>query len=127
MIDVRKQIHYWQNEAEEELLNARIMIENKRILAGLFFCHLCIEKIFKALVVKVTEEHPPRTHNLFLLAEKALIFLDGEQDKFASELQVYQLEGRYPETMPSEPKDMKLVEEYYKNTENLHLWLKAKL
>ena len=97
MINVRKQILYWQTGADEEMLNAKIMIENRRFLAGLFFCHLCLEKILKALVVKVTEEHPPRTHILSSLAEKALIDLDDEQDKFISKLQQYQLEGRYTE------------------------------
>ena len=62
MINVKKQILYWETGAEEELLNGRIMVENNRFLTSLFFCHLCLEKILKALVVKKTEQHPPRTH-----------------------------------------------------------------
>ena len=60
MINVKKQILYWETGADEELLNAKILIENHRFLAGLFFCHLCLEKILKALVVKTTEAHPPK-------------------------------------------------------------------
>lgn len=126
MINVKNQILYWQKGAEEEMLNAKIMIENKRFLAGLFFCHLCIEKILKALLVKVSEEHPPRTHILSLLAEKALIDFDDEQDKFISKLQLYQLEGRYPEMFPSEP-DVVKAKEYFEQTIILYKWLKAKL
>ena len=126
MINVNKQIYYWEKGADEEMLNAKIMIENQRLLAGLFFCHLCLEKILKALVVKITGEHPPRTHILSSLAEKALVTLDDEQDKFISKLQYYQLEGRYPEMFPTEP-DVITTQQYLEQTINLHQWLKAKL
>ena len=126
MINVSKQILYWQTGADEELLNATIMIENKRFLAGLFFCHLCIEKMLKANVVKLTENHPSRTHNLFWLADAARIDFNEEQDKFVSTLQVYQLEGRYPETYPSEPAAID-AEKLFVQTKNLYIWLKEKL
>ena len=126
MINVKKQILYWETGADEEMLNAKIMMENDRFLASLFFCHLCLEKILKALVVKVTEDHPARTHRLSLLAEKALIDFDDEQDKFISKLQLYQLEGRYPEMFPSDPDAMK-AKQYFEQTVMLHKWLKAKL
>ena len=87
MINITKQIHFWETGADEELLNAKIMIENNRFLAGLYFCHLCIEKILKAHVVKETEDHPARSHHLSLLAEKANVDFDDEQDRFISKLQ----------------------------------------
>ena len=107
MINVKKQILYWETGADEELLNAEIMIENHRFLAGLFFCHLCLEKILKALVVKVTGDNPARSHHLSFLAEKAMIDFDDDQDEFISKLQLYQLEGRYPEMFPSDPDAIK--------------------
>ncbi len=126
MINIKKQIQYWETGSDEELLNAKIMIDNNRHLAGLFFCHLCLEKILKALVVKETEDHPVRTHHLSLLAEKSGIDFDEDQDKFISKLQLYQLEGRYPEMFPSEP-DTTKAKQYFEQTVNLHKWLKAKL
>src|ERR1700743_382056 len=103
MINVKKQILYWKTGSDEEMLNAKIMIENQRFLAGLFFCHLCLEKVLKALVVKTTEDHPGRTHILSSLADTARINLNEKQDQFISEIQTFQLEGRYPENFPSEP------------------------
>jgi len=126
MINVKKQILYWETGADEEMLNAKIMFENHRFLACLFFCHLCIEKILKAHVVKITEEHPSRTHILSSLAEKAGIDFDYEQDKFIAKLQLYQLEGRYPEMFPSDPDAIK-AKEYFEQTVNLYKWLKVKL
>jgi hypothetical protein len=43
MIDIKKQIEYWINSAEDDLVTAELLIREKRILHGLFFCHLVIE------------------------------------------------------------------------------------
>lgn len=52
MIEIQKQIKYWINGAEDDLLTAELLIQEWRILHGLFFCHLVIEKGIKAHVVK---------------------------------------------------------------------------
>ena len=52
MIDINRQIVYWLTGAEEDLESAKILIESNRLLHGLFFCHLVIEKAIKAHVVK---------------------------------------------------------------------------
>jgi HEPN domain-containing protein len=126
MINVKKQILYWEKGAGEELLNAKIMIENQRFLPCLFFCHLCLEKILKALVVKTTEQHPGRTHILSSLADTAQINFDEQQYQFITEIQAYHLEGRYPENFPSEP-GLVETQMYFEQTLNLYQWLKAKL
>ena len=125
MINVIKQIEYWQTGAEEEMLNAQVMIENKRYLAGLFFCHLSIEKILKALVVKITEDHPPRTHDLERLSVIAQITLDDEQMTFLTEMQVFQIEGRYPENFPNP--NAAMANDFYEQTLKMHQWLRQKL
>jgi hypothetical protein len=42
MIDFQKQIDYWMSGAHDDLLTANILIQKKRNLHGLFFCHLVI-------------------------------------------------------------------------------------
>jgi len=126
MINVKKQILYWETGADEEMLNAKIMIENNRFLAGLFFCHLCLEKILKALVVKITEEHPARTHILSSLADTTQINFDEKQEQFIAEIQVFQLEGRYPENFPLEP-DAGTAMIYFEQTKILYKWLREML
>ena len=44
-MDIKKQIEYWINSSEDDLETAGLLIKNKKILFGLFLCHLCIEKI----------------------------------------------------------------------------------
>jgi len=82
MINVDKQIQYWVKGADSNLETAEILIKKKKITEGLFFCHLCIEKILKALVVKETKNIPPYIHKLSYLADKAKISLTEEQLNF---------------------------------------------
>ena len=39
MIDIQKQIAYWIDCAEDDLITAGLLIQEKRTLHGLFFCH----------------------------------------------------------------------------------------
>ena len=68
-MDRKNQIDYWLKGAEEDLLTANLLLREKRILHGLFFCHLVIEKAVKANIVKVTGDIAPRSHNLVYLSE----------------------------------------------------------
>nr|NQU90575.1 HEPN domain-containing protein [Bacteroidota bacterium] len=62
VFNVNGNINYWKNTAENDIVTAGILIENNRFVEGLFFCHLCIEKILKALVVKEVKTVPPKSH-----------------------------------------------------------------
>lgn len=126
MIDIRKQIEYWIKGAEDDLLTAELLIREKRISHGLFFCHLVIEKAIKAHVVKTSGEIAPRSHNLIYLSEKAELVFDNETEIFLGILMKYQLQGRYPDYNPLLPDNTK-VNEYFEKTKTLLLWLKERL
>lgn len=126
MINVPKQIEYWVNGAKDDFETARILIENRRYIHGLFFCHLSVEKIIKAHVVKTLNEIPPKSHDLFYLSKLAEIELPEDKQLIIQILMKYQLEGRYPEYMPDAPQQ-KIVADYLNQTENLLKWFKEKL
>ena len=125
-INIEKQIEYWKSGAVSDLETAEILIQNKKFVQGLFFCHLCIEKITKAILVKETSQIPPKSHDIFYLANKAQIDLPDEKQKIVQILMKYQLEGRYPEYYPKPP-SLELTMNYLKETQNLLKWLKMKL
>jgi HEPN domain-containing protein len=125
-INIEKQIEYWKTGADSDLETAEILIQNKKFVQGLFFCHLCIEKITKAILVKETSQIPPKSHDIFYLANKAQIDLPDEKQKIVQILMKYQLEGRYPEYYPKPP-SLELTMNYLKETQNLLKWLKMKL
>ncbi len=126
MINIEKQIEYWTNGAKDDLDSAMILIERKRLLHGLFFCHLVIEKVIKAHIVKQTQEVAPRSHNLIFLSEKANLEFNEDDELLLGILMKYQLQGRYPDYNPIIP-DQYRVNDYLERTKKLLTWLKKKL
>lgn len=81
MIHIQKQIDYWRQGSDDDFETAGILIESKKYVHGLFFCHLSIEKIIKALIVKNTLDIPPKPHDIFYLTKIAGIELPLKWDK----------------------------------------------
>ncbi len=125
-MDIKKQIEYWINTAGEDLQTAELLINNNKILFGLFLCHLCIEKAIKANIVKHTGNIPPKVHNLSYLIERTNLELSDEQFLLCDTLMYYQLEGRYPEYYKKAPSKSK-SKEILNQTKTLYKWLKTKL
>ena len=126
MIDAERQIEYWRSGALDDIETARVLIDKNRLVHGLFFCHLVIEKIVKAHVVKYTNDIAPRSHNLIHLSEKANLIFREEDEILLGILMKYQLQGRYPDYNPIPPNKDKAIA-YLLKTERLLAWLKAKL
>ncbi len=117
MINVQKQIDYWIEGADDDIITADLLIREKRILHGLFFCHLVIEKAIKAHYVKTKCEVAPRSHNLIYLFENSGLAYDDDTQIFLGILMKYQLQGRYPDYNPVLP-DLDRVQEYFERTKN---------
>lgn len=126
MINIKKQISYWISGANEDLETAEILLDKNRILHGLFFCHLVIEKAIKAHVVKETREIAPRSHNLIYLSEKGNLIFDEGDENLLGILMKYQLQGRYPDYTPRLP-DSSKAKDYLLRTKKLLKWLNERL
>lgn len=126
MINIQKQIDYWRSSSENDFETAEILISNQKFIQGLFFCHLCIEKILKALIVKETRQIPPRSHDLFYLASRITISFGVNHQEHLQILMIYQLEGRYPDINPTMPPKEKVIF-YVEQTKLLMEWVKGKL
>jgi len=126
MFNIQKQIDYWIHGAEDDMITAQLLIQERRTLHGLFFCHLVIEKAIKAHWVKKNNDVAPRSHNLINLSEEASLEFDSDSHIFLGILMKYQLQGRYPDYSPILP-DQYRVEEYLTKTKEILQWLKMKL
>jgi HEPN domain-containing protein len=78
-MDHKEIIDYWVTEAEESLIVAEHLFEKRDFSYSLFFGHLAVEKMIKAILVKNGNPQVPRTHNLLRLAKAARIQLNAEQ------------------------------------------------
>ncbi len=91
-------INYWISTSEKDWTVVHNLYKSKDYIYCLFFSHLVIEKLSKAVWVKNCEKnHPPRTHNIVYILEKANIVIDDEKKEFLLILNDFQLEGRYPD------------------------------
>ena len=124
--NLERQIEYWKNLALLDIETAEILIEKKRLLHGLFFCHLSIEKALKAHYVSCKHKLAPKTHNLIYLADNIDLVLDDSQMQFLGILLKYQLEGRYLENELDSP-GKEIADDYLKQSKELLKWLMLKL
>ena len=122
-------IDFWASEAEESLHVAEHLFEKKDYSYALFFGHLAVEKIIKAVLVKNTNQQVPRSHNLLRLAKEALIEISDEQKHALIRITAFNLESRYPDykkefrgkcTLQFTAMELKKIEEVF-------IWLKSNL
>jgi HEPN domain-containing protein len=74
------------------------MFKANDYIHALFFSHLVLEKLCKAHWVKNNAANtPPKIHNLTVLASQANLQLPERDLEFLSQMNQFQLEGRYPD------------------------------
>lgn len=94
---MKRAITYWQEEAKEALQVADHLYEKQDYSYALFFGHLAIEKILKALYVARRNEQAPPVHNLVRLAEVTGLAMDSQRKDSLIRITTFNLEARYPD------------------------------
>jgi HEPN domain-containing protein len=122
MVDIAKQIAFWRASAKEDWDVARQLVDNGRTRHGLFFIHLALEKILKAIVCKHTQDLAPKIHNLSRLAELAALTLDTGKMEVLAETNAFHIEGRYPESLTKPPTKQEALN-YIAGAEGVFQWL----
>jgi HEPN domain-containing protein len=102
----KKLVEFWLSEAEEARVVAKHLFGKKDYSYSLFFGHLAIEKILKAIYVKRKDEQVPRLHNLPRLAEEAGLDVTPDILHNLIRITAYNLEARYPDYNKRIPKKM---------------------
>jgi len=95
--EVSKTIAYWREGADYDLDTARSLLQAGKYPYALFFGHLSLEKILKALFVKQNQKHAPYTHSLPLIASKLRLKLPQKTAKKLARFMEFYFEARYPE------------------------------
>lgn len=128
-MDTGKVKDYWIAESEYDLKVAWDNFNAENYSYALFFGHLVIEKILKAIYVDRKKEHAPFIHNLLKLAEISEISIDQAQKDALNEITRFNLESRYPDDKKSFRKEC--TEDFTRNwlniIEEIYKWLKSML
>lgn len=125
-MDEQKVINYWLTTSKQDYTSARILYKNKRYHHALFFCHLSVEKMLKALIVQKTKAAPPLIHDLVRLAEKAGISLTERYRDALAEITTFNIETRYDDYKLSFYKkaNKQFALKYLRATRGVLKWLK---
>lgn len=125
----KKAIKYWLNSAEYDLEVSDSLFEKKKYHYSLFFGHLSLEKLLKAIFIKYKSEHAPITHSLPYLCEKSGLEIDTEKLEKLAEFMEFYIGGRYPkdleEILKKYNKSFTLTK--LKEVKEIFSWLKKKL
>jgi HEPN domain-containing protein len=91
-------VAHWMATADDNWRELHNMVQAGDYLPALFWAHLCIEKLSKALWVKENVPNvPPRIHNITHLLGATTFQPTPAQLILISDLNRFQLEGRYPD------------------------------
>ena len=88
---------YWLTEAEEALRVAVLLVDKADYSYALFFGHLAIDKMLKALYAARLHEHAPPIHNLLRLAKAAQLEPDEARAEAFITITAFNIEARYPD------------------------------
>lgn len=94
-----EQPNEWIQRSEYDIETAEAMLKTGRYLYVAFCCQQSVEKRLKAIIADKTGKIPPRIHNLVRLAQLADIEPSQVAAKLLRQLNLYYIEGRYPEEM----------------------------
>ena len=121
-------IDFWKRRSADDRITTKTLLRNKRYSACLFFVHIYLEKLLKALVVKKTGKPAPFVHDLLDLADIAKIELPEEQKELLREINTFNIRARYDdyksEFYKKATKDYAV--KYFKSADKLYLWLGKK-
>lgn len=93
----KRGVQYWLESSEDDWKVANHLLEKGDYSYSLFFGHLTIEKILKAIYVNKPREIPPYTHRLVYLAEKVSLSLSESQLELLETVTDFNMEARYPD------------------------------
>ena len=121
----KEKVNYWVSTAENDWRVAGHLFEKGDYPYALFFGHLTLEKLLKAVFIKKFDESPPFTHRLVFLAEKAELLVTAEQLELLEIVTDFNLEARYPDEKFSFFKKCtaQFTQNYLTKIEELKKWL----
>jgi len=91
-------IQYWLRTAEDDRNTMNFLFKDGQYMHSLFFGHLYLEKVCKAIWIKNNIENtPPFVHNLIKILNGIETGLSEDDILFLGKLNLYQLSSRYPD------------------------------
>jgi len=128
-MNLKEMEKYWLESSDDAFDTARTLFENGKYEHSMFFLHLSIEKILKALFVNRNIEEPPFGHNLQNVASRIReVDFDKQQMELLAQITTFNIAARYDDYMLNFQKicDAHFAENFMKSGEEIIEWLKSR-
>ncbi|NUO82111.1 HEPN domain-containing protein [candidate division KSB1 bacterium] len=128
-MDTHRVIRSWRESADKDWEVAQSLFKLKHYAYSLFFCHLVVEKLLKALVVQKTGEQAPTIHDLIKLVKKTGLKPTQAQREQLEVITTFNIKARYDDVKQSFYKQATrdFAQEHMKITKEICTWLKGNL
>lgn len=115
----------WLWRSQYDIETAEAMLKSGRYLYVVFCCQQAVEKRLKAILAAKTDQAPPKIHDLLRLAKLVDVHPKESQAVSLGKLNVYYIEGRYPEEVSElmAGMDADLAGQVVQETRELLSWL----
>ena len=93
---IEESVEYWILNSNEKLKTMRDLYKGKRYADSLYYGHMILEMVLKALVVQKSRKPAPHIHNLSRLVELSEADLGEREMDLLAKVNRFNLESRYP-------------------------------
>jgi HEPN domain-containing protein len=93
--DIENIISHWVTTSDADFETMETLYKAKSYNWSLFVGHISIEKLLKALYVKLFEKHAPPIHNLYRLAELCRMKVTEEYSDWLDTITSFNINTRY--------------------------------
>lgn len=90
-------VKIWLDGAEDALDTCLKLYQSKKYHHALFFLHLAMEKVLKALFIKIKDSSPPYIHELRQITELSGLEINDQVRSQLDEISEFNVAGRYEE------------------------------
>lgn len=94
--DLTKLLKYWTESQELDWKMHKSLLKSKHYGPSLFYLHLSMEKLIKAIIVRDTRDQAPFNHNLVFLVGRTKLKLSEETINDLVKISEFNMNARYP-------------------------------
>jgi HEPN domain-containing protein len=94
-IDINKVIEYWKDSSDKDYQTMNNLLKSGDYNWAMFLGHFVIEKLLKALYVKLHKKHAVHGHDLLRLSSNIGLELDSTKEEWLDRLTTFNLNARY--------------------------------
>ena len=94
-IDIDKVVSYWLESSDKDFKTMENLMNSGDYNWAMFLGHLVIEKLLKAVYVKVHKKHAIHGHILLRLTSSLGLELDSDKEEWLDQITTFNLNARY--------------------------------